>query len=199
METLASAKARLATWASIWVSRGFMDRARFSGLVGQTSTQEPQPRQSSAYTCMRNFMPVSSLPLAGTVTKLSGAPASSSSLATTGRMAAWGHTKEHWQHWMQLSATHSGTLMATPRFSQAAVPRGMMPAGSMADTGSLSPRWARMGRTTPAMYSSSPQWQTSAPSVASAQDSGYLISTRASMPLSTAAMFMLTILSPFMP
>jgi hypothetical protein len=44
-------------------------------------------------------------------------------------MAAWGQTMAHWLHWMQLSMIHSGTLMATPRFSYWVVATGKMPSG----------------------------------------------------------------------
>ena len=55
-----------------WVSRGFMTRAFWVGssffLPRQTSTQLPQPVQSSGDTWTRSFMPVNSLPMPGLVT-----------------------------------------------------------------------------------------------------------------------------------
>ena len=97
---------------------------------------------------MRKPRPLSSLPWAGMVSKALGAFLASASSTSTGRMAAWGQTKAHWLHWMQFSLIHSGTLMATPRFSYWAVATGKDPSGSNALTGRLSPFWARMGRMT---------------------------------------------------
>ena len=131
-------------------------------------------------TWIRNFMPLNSLPMASRVTKESGAPAISSSVAITGRMAACGQTKEHWLHWIQFSGIHSGTLMATPRFSYWAVATGKSPSGSKADTGSVSPFWAKMGRIT-FFTKSGTSFSAVHSHTASAQEAGYLISNRFSV------------------
>ena len=57
----------------------------------------------------------------------SGASVISSSSAKNGRIAAWGHTKAHSLHMVHRSLIHSGTSNATPRFSTAAVPKGIRP------------------------------------------------------------------------
>jgi hypothetical protein len=66
-----------------------------------------------------------------------------------------GQTMAHWLHWMQLSMTHSGTLMATPRFSYWVVATGKIPSGEKALTGSLSPCTASMGFITLVTHSGS--------------------------------------------
>ncbi len=73
------------------------------------------------------------------VLKVAGALATSSSVSRAGRIEACGHTMAHWLHWMQFSMTHSGTLMATPRFSYWVVATGKMPSGAKVLTGSSSP------------------------------------------------------------
>ena len=59
-------------------------------------------------------------------------------------MAACGQTKAQLLHWIHFSASHIGTITATPRFSKAAVPAGMVPSayGMKALTGRVSPAWA---------------------------------------------------------
>ena len=61
--------------------------------------------------------PAAALPLAGASLMAAGAAAASSSVRAKGRMVACGHAKAHWLHWMQVAASHAGTLTATPRFS----------------------------------------------------------------------------------
>ena len=46
-----------------------------------------------------------------------GAAAASSSVSANGRIVACGQTNAQLLHWMHLSASHSGTVTATPRFS----------------------------------------------------------------------------------
>jgi len=133
----------LGTWASVWVSSGFITRAFC--LAGQMSAQLPHPVQSKGLTWIRNLRPLNSLPLASTVTKSLGASLRSSSEASSGRMTAWGQTKEHWLHWMQFSGSQAGTLMAIPLFSYCVVAVGKIPSAGTALTGSLSPCWASMG------------------------------------------------------
>ena len=68
------------------------------------SAQFPQPRQSRADTCILYCRPSMPLPFASMVTKPSGAlPPSPASSSSIGLMAACGHTKEHWLHWIHLS------------------------------------------------------------------------------------------------
>ena len=92
---------------------GFMS----SALAGQMSAQLPQPRQSRMSTWILYLHPGNSFPLTSTAPNPSGAFACSCSSSKKGRIAAWGQTIEHWLHWMHLSAFHSGTFTATPRFS----------------------------------------------------------------------------------
>ncbi|CVH79233.1 hypothetical protein BN3658_01838 [Coriobacteriaceae bacterium CHKCI002] len=84
---------------------------------GHTFTHTPQPMQSSGDMASVYCMPAAALPLAGTSVVAAGAAAASVSVSANGRMQACGHTKEHWLHWMQVAASHAGTLTATPRFS----------------------------------------------------------------------------------
>ena len=114
-------------------------------------------------------------------------------------MQACGQTMAHWQHWMQLSICHSGTITAMPRFSYLVVPVGTTPAGSSLDTGSLSPYCARMGWLSSSKYSVASSLAGSAPVVALALSAGTGISTRPEMAMSMAAQFYLTTSSPFLP
>ena len=84
-------------------------------LAGQALAQQPQPRQSKGETWMRKEYFSRPGPLAGMVVKPAGAAAFSSSVSSTGRIAAWGQAMEQRLHWMQASAFHLGTLVATPR------------------------------------------------------------------------------------
>src|SRR4030042_5322380 len=113
--------------ASFCVSRGFKTRA-FS-LAGHTWAQLPQPVQSSGLIWTRYLRPLSSLPLASAVINAFGASLRSSLSASTGLLTAWGHTNEHWLHWMQFSGIHSGTLIAIPLFSYLVVAGGNTPPG----------------------------------------------------------------------
>src|SRR5512135_669647 len=58
-------------------------------------------------------------------------------------MVAWGQTKEHWPHWMQMSGSQTGMWVAMFLFSYWVVPVGQVPSSGMADTGSESP-WPEM-------------------------------------------------------
>ena len=73
----------------------------------QAAASSPQPPR----TWMRYCRPLSAgpPPLMGTAWKPAGALPSSSGVASTGRMAAWGHTKEQMLHCVQLVLSHSGT------------------------------------------------------------------------------------------
>ena len=93
---------------------------------GQIFTQLEQPKQSSGDTAIRNCKP-SLLPNAGIASKFAGPLLTSSSVASTGRIVACGHTNAHWLHWIQFSLIQCGTNNAAPRFSYAAVPFGKVP------------------------------------------------------------------------
>ena len=76
--------------------------------------------------------------------KVSGAPASALSSYTFARIAACGHTRAHWLHWMQIFESHTGISSAMLRFSHFAVPVGHVPSTGNALTGSRSPLPARI-------------------------------------------------------
>ena len=65
----------------------------------------------------------------------------SSSVSSTGRMAAWGQHMEQRLHWMHLLPSHLGTLVATPRLENTEVPFSQVPSRTPyfwnTDTGSL--------------------------------------------------------------
>ena len=88
-------------------------------------------------------------PLAGMVVKPAGAAAFSSSVSSTGRIAAWGQTREQRLHWMQAVGSHWGTWMASRRLSYLEVPLGQVPSTVpnfwKMDTGRLSPCMRSMG------------------------------------------------------
>ena len=88
-----------------------------SESVGHWMPHRPQPMQSSGDTASTYCMSAPTLPFTGTCLVWAGACAISASVSAKGRMVAWGQTKEHWLHWMQVSGFHSGTDTATPRFS----------------------------------------------------------------------------------
>ena len=71
----------------------------------------------------------------------SGALAASASVIATGRIAACGHTYEHWLHWIHFVASQTGTSTAIPRFSNADVPEGVCPISYflVTDTGIVLP------------------------------------------------------------
>ena len=127
-----------------------MTRAFSPFLPGHTSAQLPQPRQSRTSTACTKRIPVNVLPIAGIVpSALKGAAAISFSSRTKGRIAAWGQTYAHLLHWIQFSSTHSGTNVATPRFSNLAVDCCHVPSARSLKSETLrrSPSCALMGRT----------------------------------------------------
>ncbi len=108
--------------------------------VGQTSTQTPQPVQSSGATWRLYIMPSRlSLRLHGTALKVDGARFISSGENTFMRIAACGHTSEQIAHWVQSCASQIGISRAMLRFSHCVVPVGKVPSTGIADTGSRSP------------------------------------------------------------
>jgi len=183
--------------SSFWLSRGFMISA-FS-FAGQTCAQLPQPVQSYGLTWMRYWWPLKRGPIAGFILNASGTAAMSASGTRYGRMTACGQTSAQLLHCMQLSICHSGTLTAMPRFSYFVVPVGTRPAGSNAETGSLSPSCASTGWMTWSKYSVASTFTGSAPVVALAQAAGTGISTRPEIAMSIASQFCLTTASPFLP
>src|ERR1700739_4154845 len=55
-------------------------------------------------------------------------------------MTACEQTKLHCPHWMQMSGSHTGTVSARLRFSNAEVPEGKVPSTGIRLTGISSPR-----------------------------------------------------------
>ena len=164
------------------------------------STHSWQPVQSRGDTWMRKRMLFSAPPpVALSVLKPSGAFAASSSVSSTGRMQACGHTVAHWLHWMHLSICHSGFMMAMPRFSYCVVPEGITPPGRNADTGRLSPSYRTIGSITLFTNSGAPSiscgFSTSAFIHASR---GYSIWCTASSELSMQSQLFRTMCSPFL-
>ena len=139
-------------------------------------------------------------PLAGTVSKDAGTWAFSSSVSSTGRMAAWGQHMAQRLHWMQLSAFHLGTLVATPRLEKAEVPFSQVPSSTPCfwntDTGSLSPCCRSMGSTMSRTNAEAFLGSATGVSAASAQEAGISTFTAALMPRSTALSFLSTISWP---
>ena len=114
-------------------------RASDFDLAGHTSTQTPQPVQSSGATWMVSRWSARSFDRNALETKPSGAPASAAGSKTFMRMAAWGQTMAHLAQSMQMSGSQIGISAAMARFSYLAVPDGKVPSGGIADTGSRSP------------------------------------------------------------
>ena len=114
-------------------------------------------------------------------------------------MAAWGHTSEHWLHWMHLPGSQTGTSTAAPRFSYLLVPAGQVPSSmpyfTTVDTGMPSPSWRFITSTTSwmkagALFSAGTSW-------ALAQLSGMATSWSSLRPWSIEALFMSTTAWPF--
>jgi hypothetical protein len=108
-------------------------------LAGQARTQSEQPVQSSGATWMVYLIPRNSEPRKAIDWNDSGAPSRASGSKTLARIAAWGQTKVHLLHWMQIFGSQVGISSAMLRFSQRAVPLGHVPSGEKALTGSSSP------------------------------------------------------------
>ena len=110
--------------------------------VGQTSTQMPQPVQSSGATCRLYIRPSSAPPSLrdqGTALNPAGARFISSAVNTFMRIAACGHTSGQIAHWVQIVSSQIGISCAMLRFSHCAVPVGKLPSTGSAETGSRSP------------------------------------------------------------
>ena len=108
-------------------------------FAGQTSTQMPQPVQSSGATWMVYFMPCHSLSRTSVDLNVAGAPSRCVESYTLMRMTACGQTMAHLPHWMQVFVSHTGISSAMLRFSHLAVPVGKVPSAGKALTGSMSP------------------------------------------------------------
>ena len=99
-------------------------RSAFSlSLAGQAATHRPQPVQSSGATWTMNFQPGNSLPLYSVDWNSAGPFANTAGSATFVRIAACGHTNEHWPHWMQSLESQTGMSWAMLRFSYCVVGR----------------------------------------------------------------------------
>ncbi len=124
---------------------------------GQTSTQMPQPVQSSGATCRLYIMPASegvSLREYGTALNVAGARCISSGRNAVIRIAACGQTSGQIAHCVQIVSSQIGISWAMLRFSHCVVPVGNVPSTGIADTGSRSPlpssiiavtRWTKSG------------------------------------------------------
>src|SRR5262249_8984363 len=108
-------------------------------LAGQTSTQIPQPVQSSGATWIVYFRPCHSLSRESAALKVAGALSSSAESYTLIRITECGQTIAHLPHWMQVFVSHIGISSARLRFSHLAVPVGNVPSQGKALTGRLSP------------------------------------------------------------
>ena len=104
---------------------------------GHTSTQMPQPVQSSGATCRLYRSPSSgppSLRAHGTALNVAGARFISSGENTAMRIAACGQSSTQIAHWVQTSASQIGISSAMLRFSHCVVPVGNVPStGSARD------------------------------------------------------------------
>src|SRR5450631_4353801 len=108
-------------------------------LAGHTSTQMPQPVQSSGATWMVYFRPCHSLSRASVDLNVEGAFISSLESYTLIRITECGQTMAHLPHWMQVLVSHAGISSARLRFSHLAVPVGNVPSEGNALTGISSP------------------------------------------------------------
>mmetsp|Transcript_3795 Transcript_3795/g.8662 ORF Transcript_3795/g.8662 Transcript_3795/m.8662 type:complete len:243 (+) Transcript_3795:326-1054(+) len=138
--------------------------------------------------------------------KSSGAAANSFCESRNGRTAACGQMRLHLLHCVHLSMSTRGTLMAMPRFSYWLVPKGTRPPGSKVLTGSELPsmllqgRWMLFAKLAALdNHAGASNFGGGAPTGASAQEAGTLISTMPSQLMFTPSMFICTTLSPFFP
>ncbi len=109
---------------------------------GQTSTQMPQPVQSSGATCRLYIRPASegvSLRAYGTALNVAGARFIWSAGNAVMRIAACGQTSGQMPHCVQTASSQIGISWAMLRFSHCVVPVGNVPSTGSADTGRRSP------------------------------------------------------------
>src|SRR3990172_3910546 len=122
---------------------GCMSTALCLGLLlsfaGQTMTHRLHPVQSSGATWSRYFRPLNSWLRKSADLKVGGAPSKAPGATMLARMTAWGQTKTHLLHWMQIAGSHTGISSAMLRRSHWLVPTGQVPSGEKALTGSQSP------------------------------------------------------------
>ena len=108
-------------------------------FAGQTSTQTPQPVQSSGATWMVSRWSSRSRDLNSLCRKSAGAPSTADVGNTFIRMVAWGQTMAHLPQSMQIDGSQIGSIWAMARFSYFVVPLGNVPSTGSALTGSRSP------------------------------------------------------------
>src|SRR5215469_10594090 len=116
--------------------------------AGQTSTQIPQPVQSSTATCSVYFSPFHSDNRASADLNDEGAPWRTAASYALLRMTACGQTNTHLPHWIQTCGSQTGTSLARFRFSNCVVPVGYVPSSGKALTGTRSPRPAKISPST---------------------------------------------------
>ena len=108
-------------------------------FAGQTSTQTPQPVQSSGATWMVSRWSSRSRDLNSLCRKSAGAPSTAADGNTFIRMVAWGQTMAHLPQSIQTIGSQIGSIWAMARFSYFVVPLGKVPSTGSALTGSRSP------------------------------------------------------------
>src|SRR6266496_2325147 len=116
--------------------------------AGQTSTQIPQPVQSSTDTCSVYFKPFHSDSRASADLNDEGAAWRTAASYTLLRMTACGQTITHLPHWIQTCGSQTGTSLARFRFSNCVLPVGYVPSLGNALTGTRSPRPAMISPST---------------------------------------------------
>ena len=108
-------------------------------LAGHTSTQTPQPVQSSGATWIVRRWSSRSRDLNSLDWKPAGAPSMAAAGKTFIRIAACGQTIAHLPQSMQIAGSQIGSSRAMARFSYLVVPSGYVPSIGKAETGSWSP------------------------------------------------------------
>ena len=122
--------------------------------AGQTSTQTPQPVQSSGATWIVIRRPGWSRSFHSLCLNRPGAPSAAAGSNTFMRIAACGQTRAHFAQSMQIAGSQIGISRAIERFSHRAVSVGNVPSTGSALTGRRSPspaiiaavtRWTKSG------------------------------------------------------
>src|SRR6478736_7891516 len=108
-------------------------------LAGHTSTQTPQPVQSSGATWIVSRCSGSSRDLNSLWRKLAGAASTDAVGKTFIRIVACGQTIAHLPQSMQIAGSQIGISWAMARFSYIVVPVGNVPSTGRALTGNWSP------------------------------------------------------------
>ena len=108
-------------------------------LAGQTSTQTPQPVQSSGATWIVSRWSSRSRERNSLCRKSAGAASTAAVGNTFIRIVACGQTIAHLPQSMQIAGSQIGIIWAIARFSYFAVPVGNVPSTGSALTGSRSP------------------------------------------------------------